>query len=353
MAGMKSKEVKEHYDLKNDNAPDWAKNYLNSPAGKAKTASAINANPANNVFSNAIREGLETVDDMGAALKKAQDEQTATAGISGEDGLPANSDAGLSFNDLASNLGLDTANPTKEGQEKLKGWLGEHPDYQPGEKTNSYLNAEIPEQADAKVEETAKQNPETIPEANAYKESTMSIWDAYRNGKIDKGTRDYLMIDALANFAKNTGRSIGNVGAQFTGGTIDNNEDQSLWDSRKEAQFANEMQAEVEKQVNSPAWRKAYQEMQQLKSGDIANKIKEIQSRYSEKEIQTQLGILANTLKIGNRKLGLSDLFNEESKNAESDSARLLYAFLASNTLDGGAGLVNTAGNTIGKFLPW
>lgn len=327
-------------------APAWAQNYLNSPAGQSKVGMAKKANPANNPIHNTVA----AVREIGSALKRAQDEQ-ATAGISGQDGLPENSDAGLSFNDLASQLGIDTTNPTKEGQEKLKGWLGEHPDYQPGEKTNTYLNAAL--DADKKVEETVEQDPSTIPEANAYKQSTMSIWDAYRDGKIDKGTRDYLMIDALANFAKNTGRSIGNVGAQFTGGTIDNNEDQSMWDARKEAQFANEMQADVEKQVNSPAWRKAYQEMQSLKSGDIANKIKEIQSRYSEKEIQTQLGILSNTLKIGNRKLTLSDLFNEASKNANSDSARLLYAFLASNTLDGGANLANTAGNTIGKFLPW
>lgn len=337
---------------KDDNtAPAWAQNYMNSPAGQSKVGMAKKANPANNPIHNTVA----AVREIGSALKRAQDEQ-ATAGISGEDGIPKDSNVGLSFNDVASKLGLDAANPTKEGQEKLRGWLSENPDYEAGDKTNAYLNATL-EEADKKVEDTVNQDPSTIPEANAYKQSTKSIWDAYRDGTIDKSTRNYLMIDALATFAKNTGRAIGNVGAQFTGGTIDNNTDQSMWDARKAAQFENEKMAEVQSQINTPAWRQAYSEVQQLTSNDIANKVAQIQSKYTDKEIQTQLGILANTLKIQNRKLTLSDLFSEASKNTNSDSARLLYAYLASNTLDGGATLGNTlisgAGKAVGGFLPF
>ena len=60
-----------------------------------------------------------------------------------------------------------------------------------------------------------------------YKKSMMSIWDAYRAGEIDKETAGYFTIDAIATLAKNLGRSIGNVGAQFSGGTIDNGHDES------------------------------------------------------------------------------------------------------------------------------
>lgn len=90
---------------------------------------------------------------------------------------------------------------------------------------------------------------ESKPETEAkkkYNKSMMSIWDAYRNGLIDKDTAGYFTIDALANAAKNMGRSIGNVGAQFTGGSIDNGQDESMWDQRKDKIFNAELQGESE-----------------------------------------------------------------------------------------------------------
>ena len=122
----------------------------------------------------------------------------------------------LTFDELAAQLGLDPNNPTKEGQEKLRSWIEEHADnYTSGEKTNAYLNAELqeanklaePEKGDTKKEENAK---------NQYKKSAMSIWDAYHNGLISKETAAYFTIDAIATLAKNLGRSLGNVGAQFS-----------------------------------------------------------------------------------------------------------------------------------------
>lgn len=90
---------------------------------------------------------------------------------------------------------------------------------------------------------------ESKPETEAkkkYNKSMMSIWDAYRNGLIDKDTAGYFTIDALANAAKNMGRSFGNVGAQFTGGSIDNGHDESMWDQRKDKIFNAELQGESE-----------------------------------------------------------------------------------------------------------
>lgn len=79
-----------------------------------------------------------------------------------------------------------------------------------------------------------------------YNQSMMSIWDAYHNGLIDKETAGYFTIDALATLAKNLGRSIGNVGAQFSGGTIDQGHDESMWDKRKDKIFNTELQKESE-----------------------------------------------------------------------------------------------------------
>lgn len=79
-----------------------------------------------------------------------------------------------------------------------------------------------------------------------YNKSMMSIWDAYHNGLIDKETAGYFTVDALATLAKNLGRGIGNVGAQFTGGSIDQGHDESMWDQRKNEIFNQELQGEAE-----------------------------------------------------------------------------------------------------------
>lgn len=95
---------------------------------------------------------------------------------------------------------------------------------------------------------TPKEN-DTQGERNAkgkYNKSMMSIWDAYRAGDIDKETAGYFTIDAIATLAKNLGRSIGNVGAQFSGGTIDNGHDTSMWEQRRDSMFNTELQKETE-----------------------------------------------------------------------------------------------------------
>lgn len=92
-----------------------------------------------------------------------------------------------------------------------------------------------------------------------YDASTMGIWDAYNKGLISKEAAGYFTIDAIATFAKNLGRGVGNVGAQFTGGSIDTNKDQSMWNQRKESVFAEELQGEKEG-LGSASQRKAYSE---------------------------------------------------------------------------------------------
>lgn len=94
-----------------------------------------------------------------------------------------------------------------------------------------------PQVNDTKDEKVAK---------NRYKQSTKSIWDAYRDGDIDKATAGYFTIDALAKLASNLGRGIGNVGAQFTGGTIDQGKDVSDWEKRRNELLEEEIGMETE-----------------------------------------------------------------------------------------------------------
>lgn len=103
--------------------------------------------------------------------------------------------------------------------------------------TDSVSEAVTPKENDSPKQAEAK---------GKYNKSMMSIWDAYRNGDIDKETAGYFTIDAIANLAKNLGRSIGNVGAQFSGGTIDNGHDTSMWEQRRDSMFNTELQKETE-----------------------------------------------------------------------------------------------------------
>lgn len=72
-----------------------------------------------------------------------------------------------------------------------------------------------------------------------------SIQQAYYDGAIDKGTRDYMMADALAKFARNTGRDIGNIGAQYTGGTVNNNYEEADWNKRNDELFKQQTSSEA------------------------------------------------------------------------------------------------------------
>ena len=72
-----------------------------------------------------------------------------------------------------------------------------------------------------------------------------SIQDAYYGGGIDKSTRNYMMADAVAKFARNTGRDIGNIGAQFTGGAINNNYETPAWNDRNAELFKQQTSAEA------------------------------------------------------------------------------------------------------------
>lgn len=103
--------------------------------------------------------------------------------------------------------------------------------------TDSVSDAVTPKENDTPKQAEAK---------GKYNKSMMSIWDAYRNGDIDKETAGYFTIDAIATLAKNLGRSIGNVGAQFSGGTIDNGHDTSMWEQRRDSMFNTELQKETE-----------------------------------------------------------------------------------------------------------
>jgi hypothetical protein len=107
-----------------------------------------------------------------------------------------------------------------------------------------------------------------------YNQSMMSIWDAYNNGLIDKETAGYFTVDALATLAKNLGRGIGNVGAQFSGGSIDQGHDTSMWEQRKDEIFNQELQGEAEGIQNYANTMKKYNLNKASTINDLLNTVK-------------------------------------------------------------------------------
>ena len=186
------------------------------------------------------------------------------------------------------------------------------------------------------------------PEDN-YKKSMMSIWDAYNAGLISKETAGYFTIDAIATLAKNLGRSIGNVGAQFSGGTIDNGHDESKWGQRQKAMLSEEIQKELEG-VGSAASRKA-------ESEKLDNEAKKIRNAYTPKQLEQQIEMFKKELEradidldMAHSKNDLIKFIKEDPNYANSPFKMGMVAYLAQNGVGGAA---NNASSTLLDAMNW
>ena len=203
--------------------------------------------------------------------------------------------------------------------------------------TDSVSEAVTPKEGDS---------PGVVSDKNKYNKAMMSIWDAYRNGEISKETAGYFTIDAIATLAKNLGRSIGNVGAQFSGGTIDNGHDESKWGQRQDALLNEEIGMETES-LGGAAGRQAQSE-------NIANLEARIRAKYSPKMLDLEIENLENEVKksgIDVTKAENSQALIEHIKDdpdyAKSPLKMLLVGFLSQT---GVGGAVNTGASALEKL---
>ena len=182
-----------------------------------------------------------------------------------------------------------------------------------------------------------------------YKKSMMSIWDAYRNGLIDKETAGYFTIDAIATLAKNLGRSIGNVGAQFSGGTIDNGHDESKWGQRQKAVLEEEIQKELEG-LGSKASRQA-------ESESLDNEAKRIRNAYTPKQLEQQIEMFKKELEKAEIDLEMAhsrtDLINFIKKDPDYANNPFKMGMVAYLTQNGVGGAVNNASSTLLDAMNW
>ena len=139
------------------------------------------------------------------------------------------------------------------------------------EKIENEVNTTMSDSVSDAVTPKENDTPKQAEAKGKYNKSMMSIWDAYRAGDIDKETAGYFTIHAIATLAKNLGRSIGNVGAQFSGGTIDNGHDTSMWEQRRDSMFGTELQKETEEVKTFDNILKGYQTNRAATVNDMLN----------------------------------------------------------------------------------
>lgn len=203
----------------------------------------------------------------------------------------------------------------------------------------------VPRAYDTKEEKAAK---------NDYKKSTRSIWDAYYNGDIDKTTATYFTLDAIATLSKNLGREIGNIGAQFTGGTIDSNIDTSKWDQRQNELFNEEVQKEKES-LGGPAGRQARSEELGLTSQEIQNEVARVRANYTDEQIRQQIAMMDKQLE----QMGLNienmedartfvETLKQKPENERTWLDNLMIAWMSQSGVNSA---INTGSSGIGSLI--
>lgn len=109
-----------------------------------------------------------------------------------------------------------------------------------------------------------------------------SIQQAYYDGDIDKNTRDYLLADTIGKFARNMGKDVGNIAAAYSGGAVNNEIEDSLWNARNEAMASTGVNAEQNKVTGSTNEQQYRSGETQIKSQELSNRIKELQKTPAE-----------------------------------------------------------------------
>lgn len=165
---------------------------------------------------------------------------------------------------------------------------------------------------------------------SAYK--MKSIQQAYYDGDIDKSTRDYMVIDTIAKFARNAGRDIGNIAAAYSGGTVNNEREGSAWDARNAEMMKQGISSEAATVENSDKnVERALQRIQQT-AGNLKNE----QAEYT---------------------LSAARKLEEAYKNAKTQAEKNILAALISDVSDGNiseGALIALAGEgTVKDIMDW
>ena len=354
---------KDQFELEKAKREAQKKREAAREAGTAEGAWAYQKGPSDEIVENITGKANPTKEEVSEKAK-----EIIERGITpDQQGIQSKGNQG--DNNIANPDALDTSEVTKL-QNELKAMAQTQDNMEPGTmtftpeqveeaKNNAGITKEVPGSTSANnaltdsVSDavTPKEN-DTPDERNAkgkYNKSMMSIWDAYRAGEIDKETAGYFTIDAIATLAKNLGRSIGNVGAQFSGGTIDNGHDESKWGQRQNAMLSEEIQKEKEG-IGSAASRQA-------ESESLDNQAKRIRNAYTPTQLENQIAMFKRELEKADIDLEMAhsktDLINFIKNDPDYTNSPFKMGLVAYLTQTGAAGAANNASKTLSDAINW
>ena len=112
-------------------------------------------------------------------------------------------------------------------------------------KSKSESNTESKSESNSEIKSENKPSKQEAKQDSRYK--IRSIMDAYNEGILDEKSRDYLIVDTLSKFARNMGKDISNIGAAYTGGSQNNEREDSIWSKRNEEMAGKAIGAEGNK----------------------------------------------------------------------------------------------------------
>lgn len=167
--------------------------------------------------------------------------------------------------------------------------------------SNSVASAPTQPQPQPVVQSPSENPQEQVKKDPASRYKLKSIQQAYYDGDIDKDTRDYMVIDTIAKFARNMGKDIGNVAAAYSGGTVNNERESSAWDARNAEMMKQGVSAEAATVENSDKnVERALQRIQQT-AGNLKNEqagytlsaARKLEEAYKSAKTQTEKNILA------------------------------------------------------------
>lgn len=336
---------KEEYELMQAREEAQKKREAAREAGTAEGAWAYQKGPSDEIVENITGK----VDPTHEEVKDVANEIIERRITPDQQGIQSKGNPGDNLNNPDA---LDTSEVTKLHNE-LKSMAQTEDNMEPGTwsntpeqveeaKNKAGITKEVPGSTSASSDDGSDDDSDdgdsdgdSGPDKN-YKKSMMSIWDAYRNGLIDKETAGYFTIDAIATLAKNLGRSIGNVGAQFSGGTIDNGHDESKWGQRQKAVMAEETQKELEG-IGSTASRKAESER-------LDNEAKKIRNAYTPKQLDQQIEMFKKDLEMAGINISkakntqdIIDYIKEDPNYVDSPFKMAMVAYLSQTGVGGAA----------------
>ena len=231
--------------------------YLKWKAANSAATSGLNSpkdKTEDKGFMQKVGEGIQNFKDKYVATPEELHDMTKDrADVKSRGDMSMRANPSVDAIDVLQNdaTGLKGSDNAVQFSDTEGGELKDGSKFQLGDKSDAQEASDVTSSVTSVTQPENGDSPKVKAAKNKYNKTTMSIWDAYYAGEFGepgsaeaKRTAGYFTIDAIAKLASNLGRRVGNVGAQYSGGTIDEGHDVSDWEQRKESMLSEEVSKE-------------------------------------------------------------------------------------------------------------